>query len=136
MQLNDLAERYVAVWNEPDPEARRKAVADLWTEDALMRLAPPQEMRTHATKLGVTPFLEARGHDELELRVVRSYEEFVAPGQNVFAVRQGARRLGDVVIFEWAMAAKVTAEQLGAGLEVVIVGRDGRIKEDLQFIDP
>jgi hypothetical protein len=136
MNITDLAERYVAVWNEPDPEARRKAVQEMWTEDVLMRLAPPQEMRERAAGLGVTAYLEARGHAELEERVARSYEEFVAPGRHVFQVRQGARRLGDVVAFEWTMAVKDTGEQLGGGLEVVIVDRDGRIKEDCQFIDP
>ena len=30
MDLNDLADRYVAVWNERDPEKRRRQIADLW----------------------------------------------------------------------------------------------------------
>src|SRR3954463_11277012 len=32
--LPALAERYIATWNETDPEARRRAVAELWTDDA------------------------------------------------------------------------------------------------------
>ncbi|GAA3095674.1 nuclear transport factor 2 family protein [Nonomuraea salmonea] len=28
-----LVDRYLACWNETDPEARAKAVAELWTED-------------------------------------------------------------------------------------------------------
>ena len=31
--LNDLRERYVAVWNEPDPGARRKQIEALWAPD-------------------------------------------------------------------------------------------------------
>ena len=32
---NELAERYTAVWMEPDGDRRRKAIADLWSEDAI-----------------------------------------------------------------------------------------------------
>ena len=30
---NEFAHRYVAVWNEPDPELRRQVVADVWATD-------------------------------------------------------------------------------------------------------
>jgi hypothetical protein len=30
MDLNEFADRYVAVWNEQDPEKRRGRVAELW----------------------------------------------------------------------------------------------------------
>ena len=29
----ELADRYVALWNEPDPDQRRRMIAGLWTED-------------------------------------------------------------------------------------------------------
>ena len=29
----ELVDRYVAVWNEPDAELRRKAIHELWTQD-------------------------------------------------------------------------------------------------------
>jgi len=32
-QTGKVADRYMAVWNEPDAERRRQAVAALWTED-------------------------------------------------------------------------------------------------------
>ncbi len=32
-EIEKIAERYIAVWNEPDAESRRQAVAGLWTED-------------------------------------------------------------------------------------------------------
>jgi hypothetical protein len=63
-----LADRYVAVWNEPDAEQRRKMIAELWTEDSLHILEPPQEIRDVARTLDMTPTLEARGHDALEAR--------------------------------------------------------------------
>jgi len=32
-EAEQLADRYVALWNEPDPERRRRMIAELWTED-------------------------------------------------------------------------------------------------------
>jgi len=49
-----LVDRYVAVWNEPDAELRRKAIHELWTEDGAHILQPPQEIRKAATGLGFT----------------------------------------------------------------------------------
>jgi hypothetical protein len=61
----ELADRYVAVWNEPDTQQRRKTITQLWTEDGVQILQPPQEIRQTAAALGMTPTLEARGHDAL-----------------------------------------------------------------------
>jgi hypothetical protein len=49
-----LVDRYVAVWNEPDAELRRKAIHELWTENGAHILQPPQEIRKAATGLGFT----------------------------------------------------------------------------------
>jgi hypothetical protein len=32
-KLNELVDRYVSVWNEPDAERRRQGIAALWAED-------------------------------------------------------------------------------------------------------
>ena len=32
-EAEQLADRYLALWNEPDPERRRRMIAELWTED-------------------------------------------------------------------------------------------------------
>jgi len=40
-----LADRYLALWNEADPERRRRMIAELWTDDGSQLLQPPQEMR-------------------------------------------------------------------------------------------
>jgi hypothetical protein len=132
----ELAGRYVAVWNEPDPELRRKAIHELWTEDGAHILQPPQEIRKAATGLGFTSTtLEAHGHDELEVRVTRAYQEFVAPGEFAFKPRDNADRLHNVVKFNWEMILSTGGEVAGAGLEILILDKDGRIKTDYQFID-
>ena len=35
------ADRYMALWNEPDAERRRRMIAELWTEDGSQILQPP-----------------------------------------------------------------------------------------------
>jgi hypothetical protein len=48
-KLDELVDRYVAVWNEPDADRRRECIAALWAEDG-----------AH-----FTPSLEARGYREM-----------------------------------------------------------------------
>ena len=76
----ELAGRYVAVWTEPDAELRRKAIQELWAEDGAHILQPPQEIRQAAAGLGFTSaVLETRGHDELQARVTRAYQDRALP---------------------------------------------------------
>ncbi|MFG3704710.1 hypothetical protein ACGF7U_08230 [Micromonospora sp. NPDC047670] len=134
--LKNLADRYVAVWGEPDPERRRAAIRALWSPDAVHVLQPPQEMRQTAEGLGFGRLtLEARGYDALEVRVTRAYETFVAPGSFVFRSRGDADRLHDVVKFRWEMVPRAGGDVAGVGLEILVLGADGRIVSDYQFIE-
>jgi hypothetical protein len=136
LDQQDLADRYVAVWSEPDVERRRAAVRELWSPDAIHVLAPPTEMRQAAEGLGFGRLvLEARGHAALETRVTRAYEEFVAPGDFVFQRRGDADRLHDVVKFRWEMVPRAGGHAAGVGLEILMLGADGRIVSDYQFIE-
>jgi hypothetical protein len=85
-------------------------------------LEPPTDVR------------QARGHAELEARVARAYEEFVAPGTFHFRPRDNAVRLGDAVKFGWEMI-DAGGEVAGAGLEFVLLDPDGRIRSDYRFIE-
>ena len=132
----DLADRYVAAWSEPDAELRRVAVRELWSPDAVHVLAPPKEMRQAAEGLGFDRLvLEARGHAALDRRVTRAYEEFVAPGDFVFRRCGDADRLHNVVKFRWEMTARAGGDAAGVGLEILILGADERIVSDYQFIE-
>jgi hypothetical protein len=135
-QPSELVERYVALWNEPNPDARRAAIHGLWAEDAKHILQPPQEMRDAAAAIGFpAPTLEARGHDELEARVARAHDEFVAAGGFRFRPRAGAARVGDAVMFGWEMVPAGGEEALAAGRDVLVLDARGRIRVDYQFIE-
>src|ERR687888_650576 len=95
----ELAEKYVALWNEPDADRRGRMIAELWTEDARHILQPPKEIRAIAARPGIamTAILEARGYKEIEARAASAYEHWVGPEGPSFRGRDDAHRLGDVV---------------------------------------
>src|SRR6476469_6284568 len=66
----ELAQKYLALWNEPDADRRRRMITELWTEDGRHILQPPQEIRGIAARpgLAMTAILEARGYEEIEAR--------------------------------------------------------------------
>jgi hypothetical protein len=132
----ELADRYVALWNETDAARRRAAIAALWCPDGAHLLQPPRELRAAAAApgLGLTARLEACGHAELEARATSAYEQFVAPGEFSFRRRDNAERLGDVVKFNWEMISR-SGEVAGVGLEFLVLAPNGRIRIDYQFIE-
>ena len=112
-----LADRYVAVWNETDADARRQAIAKLWGPDG-----------RHYVKSR-----EAHGYEALETRIVGSYEKNVRDAGNRFKAAKNAQALAGVVTFNWEM---VTAggEVAAVGLEFLVLDERGRILTDYQFI--
>ena len=131
----ELADRYVAVWNQPDPDTRRKAIQELWTEDGVHLLEPPEEIVKRAEEIGVRATLEARGHEALVRRVTRAYDEFVAPGQFEFRPHGEATTLHDMVKLRWAMVPAGGGEVLAVGIDLLLLAPDGRIVSDYQFIE-
>jgi hypothetical protein len=131
-----LADRYVALWNEPDAQRRREAVAALWTEEGAHLLQPPQEAREIAARpgIGLTAVFEARGHDALVERAASAHDEWVARGGMTFRRRDDVERVADVVKFRWE-AVGADGEVAGVGLEVLLLAPDGRIRVDYQFIE-
>ena len=131
----ELADRYLALWNEPDADRRRRMIAELWTEDGRHILQPPQEIRAIAAQpgIGLTAILEARGYEEIEARVASAYEHWVDSEGLSFRGRDDAERLGDVVKFHWEAVAK-DGELFGVGLNFLVLAADGRIERDYTFV--
>jgi hypothetical protein len=133
---NTLADRYVAVWNEPDADARRAAIRALWSADASHTLQPPEAIREAAVALGVAVDLEARGHAALEARVTHSHDEFVARGGYRFRAAAGdAARLRDVVKLRWEMVPRDGGDVAARGLQILVLDDDDLIRLDYQFIE-
>jgi hypothetical protein len=130
-----LAEKYLALWNEPDADRRRRMIAELWTEDGRHILQPPQEIRAIAARpgLALTATLEARGHEEIEARAAGAYEHWVGSEGLSFHGRDDAERLADVVKFHWEAVAK-DGQVIAVGLVLLVLAADGRIERDYTFI--
>jgi hypothetical protein len=131
----DLAETYVALWNEPDADRRRRMIAELWMEDGRHILQPPQEIRAIAAQPGIamTAILEAQGHEQIEARAASAYEHWVGFEGLSFRGRDDADRLGDVVKLQWEAVAK-DGTVSAVGLTFLVLAADGRIERDYTFI--
>ena len=116
----NIADRYAAVWNEPDAARRRAQIAALWSEDG------DHYVGTRG----------AVGYAELEERIRLSHDKNVAGAGNRFRAAQDAQRLRNTVVFHWHMLPADGGTVLATGLEVLILGPDGRIRTDYQFIVP
>jgi hypothetical protein len=114
----ELADRYVAVWNETDPARRRTTIAGLWAPDGRHYVGARQ----------------ACGHDELEARVTGSHEKNVRDGGFQFRAVKDARALQDVVTFGWEMHLRDSERVVATGLEILIVDDERRILVDYQFV--
>jgi hypothetical protein len=116
----DIAQRYIHIWNETDPAARRAQVAALWIEDG-----------THYVRLR-----EVRGHADLETRVSTSHQTNVTERNYKFELAGGLEQLRDMVKFNWRMVPNGSGAVAATGLIVLLLADDGRVRIDYQFIDP
>lgn len=117
--IDGFIERYIAVWNEPDAEVRRKSIVNLWAENGA----------------NVTKSLEAHGYEALEARVAGAHEKYVRTGGFVFKSLNKTESHHNVVKFHWIMVPAASGEAAAAGVNFVILDDDGRIRCDYQFTD-
>lgn len=114
----DLAERYVALWNERDTAARQAQIRAFWAPNGL------HFVRT----------LEVRGYEQLDSRVQSSHEKNVRDGGYVFRAVQNAQILQNVLMFNWEMVPATGGDVAAVGLEFVTLDDQGRATCDYQFI--
>jgi hypothetical protein len=112
-----LADRYVAVWNETDAEARRQAISGLWLPDGIHYVRDR----------------EARGYAALEQRIIGSHQKNVRDSGYRFRAVKNAQALRGAITFNWEMVAS-DGSVAATGLEFLIVDELDRISVDYQFI--
>jgi hypothetical protein len=117
-ELNQFANRYVALWNEPDPQGRRSAIAAMWAKDGCY----------------LDPSVEDRGHAAIEAAVAKAYDEFVAKGF-VFKSINNASGHHNTVKFNWKMMPAGGGDAAAVGFDFIVLDGDGRIRADYQFIE-
>ena len=110
-----LAERYVAAWNETDPTARRRAVEELFTEDACY----------------TDPLTSARGRDQLEATIAGVHAQF--PGF-MFRLAGPVDGHHEQARFTWELGP-VDGEAPIVGFDVALIDTRGRLHTVLGFLD-
>lgn len=114
MDVTQIVDSYIAVWNETDSAARQALIPDTWTEDASY----------------TDPLADVSGHDGIDGLVAAVQAQF--PG---FLFR----RLGEVdahhafVRFAWE-AGPAGGEAVVAGSDVALI-EDGRLSRVVGFLD-
>jgi SnoaL-like domain len=113
--LQDLAERYVALWNETDPVARRRAVDGLWAEDGSY----------------TDPLVDAQGRDAIDATLQAVQNDF--PGL-AFTLLGPVDAHHGIARFRWELGPE-GGEALVVGFDVLVAAGDGRIAQVLGFLD-
>ena len=113
----EIADRYLAVWREPDPGSRRAAVAALWAPDGVEF---------------VDGGIQFRGHDGLDARVREAYEQFVASGEYALTSPGDVTRHDDIVTFTVQLTMP-DGDVAWAARVFLLLGPDGLIREDYQL---
>jgi hypothetical protein len=115
--FDELADRYIAAWNETDPAKRSRLVSDLWAEDARY----------------VDPLVVADGRDAIDATIGAVQQQF--PG---FAFRLVGSVDGhhDQARFAWEFGPDREGGLAPvAGFDVAVVSEDGRLQTVLGFLD-
>ena len=110
-----VADRYLAAWNETDPEARRAAVDEVFSADVRY----------------TDPMVDARGAEALAATIGAVQAQF--PGF-VFRLAGPADAHHDQVRFTWELGPE-GAEAPVVGSDVALLDADGRISAVLGFLD-
>jgi hypothetical protein len=115
--IDEMIRSYVASWNESDPTKRDLIIKKTWSRDGIYR--------------NVTA--EFEGYDGIARAVTAAHDAFVANGF-VFTLASVDTN-HDAVRYRWEMLPAGGGEPDSIGTHVAVVGTDGRLVSDHQFID-
>jgi len=117
MDAMNLAERYVDIWNESDPDERAAAVGATWSEDASY----------------VDPVANAAGRDEI-VALIGAVQAQV-PGHRFRLLHDTVDAHHNVMRFGWELVPAAGGESLAVGFDVAVTADDGRIRSVVGFLD-
>ncbi|MEC3980001.1 nuclear transport factor 2 family protein [Amycolatopsis sp. H20-H5] len=113
--VQQIAERYIAVWNETGATARRSLIGEVFTPGARY----------------TDPLGEVRGHDGIDQFIAGAQAQFAGLG---FSLPGAVDAHHDLARFQWHLGAPGAEEPLAIGFDVIVV-EDGRIAQVHGFLD-
>jgi hypothetical protein len=111
----ECAERYIALWNETDPAARRARVAELFAPEAHF----------------ADPVAEGQGHDGIDAVLGGVQQRFAG---HRFAQLGSADGFGSHVRLSWQLAAG-GAPPVVRGTDILLISPEGLIQSVVGFFD-
>ncbi len=113
--VDRLVEDYLAMWNEPDPDARRALVARTLTDDATY----------------LDPVMSGEGVDGISAMIGAAQAQFPA---HRFTLHTGPDAHHDRLRFSWSLATNGGAP-VAVGTDYVTVSDDGRMRAITGFLE-
>lgn len=114
-QLNDLVDRYFAMWNEADAKRRRDIIARTWTETATY----------------LDPMLQGEGRNGIDAMVEAVQARF--PGHK-FRLRGPIDGHHDRIRFAWDLASDAGVAVV-SGVDFGVVAEGARLQTVTGFLD-
>ena len=113
--VNEVVDRYFAVWNETDAARRRELIARTWTEDASY----------------LDPLMQGAGHAGIDAMVQGVQNQF---GGHRFRQTGAVDAHHDHVRFSWELAP-ADGPAVVDGTDFGVIGGDGRLQTVVGFLD-
>jgi hypothetical protein len=108
-------DKYIAAWNEADPERRRALAGQVWTDDGTY----------------LDPLMRGEGPDGIAVMIGAAREQF--PGHR-FELAFGPDAHNDRVRFAWRLVGD--GAPVAAGVDFATVADDGRLSSVTGFLEP
>ena len=112
--MHDVIERYIASWNQTDPQLRRKLIDEVWAPDASY----------------IDPLAEAHGRDAIDTTIAAVQAQF--PGF-AFTLLDSVDTHHRQARFTWGLGPD-GAEPLVVGFDVAVADSEGRLTSVLGFL--
>jgi hypothetical protein len=109
-------DRYIAAWNEPDPDRRRALVGAVWTDEGTY----------------LDPLAQGAGPDAITDMIGGLQAQF--PG-HTFALVAAPDHHHDRVRFTWRLETPAGDGVLATGYDYATVAADGRLREVTGFLE-
>lgn len=113
--FDDVIGRYIASWNERDPQRRRAAIEQLWTEDATY----------------TDPLADVAGRDAIDGMIAAVQGQFPDFSFRLGGPVDAHHHIGR---FTWELGPE-GGEAVVVGFDVAVLDDTGRIKSVLGFLD-
>jgi nuclear transport factor 2 (NTF2) superfamily protein len=115
--IDEMIRSYVASWNDNDAAKRDLTIEKTWSPDGIYRNATA----------------EFEGYDGIARAVAAAHDAFVSNGFVFTLAKLDTNH--DAVRYTWEMVPATGGEPDSVGTHVAVVGGDGRLVSDHQFID-